>query len=148
MEGVLHSLRLTVTVDGSIHSAAGHQLYQECRTLHGCPTGQTKITRGYDLPAKCTRFPVPTLMVTDVLHTVGPIGQDSHSLQSCYFTCMELAAQQGVKTVVFCGISTGIFGYPLYPASHIALRTVRDWMEKGNNRDMVLFSISQAQSEG
>jgi len=112
-------------VDGSIHSAAGNQLYQECRTLHGCPTGQTKITRGYDLPAKY------------VLHSVGPIGESSEELQSCYLTCMNQVVKYNLKIVVFCGISTGIYGYPLFPASQIALKTIRIWLETDNNREKV-----------
>jgi len=112
-------------IDGAIHRAAGNTLYEECRTLHGCPTGKTKITRGYDLPAKY------------VLHTVGPIGEDSDDLKSCYLTCLELVVKHQIKTVVFCGVSTGIFGYPLYPASHIALNIVRQWLEKDDNKDKV-----------
>lgn len=85
-------------------------LYEECRTLNGCPTGRSKITRGYNLPAKY------------VLHSVGPIGENPTKLASCYRTCLELVLKHNIQTVAFCGISTGIFGYPLYKASEIALK--------------------------
>jgi len=117
-------------VDGAIHNAAGSKLYDECCTLHGANTGETKITRGYNLPAQY------------VLHTVGPIGENPEKLASCYHTCLELCAQHNVRSVVFCGVSTGIFGYPLYEASRVALKTVRDWLEDGDNLtklDKVIF---------
>ena len=78
-------------------------LYEECRTLHGCPTGQTKMTCGYDLPAKY------------VLHSVGPMMTDPDALTSCYNTILQQVEKYQLKTIAFCGISTGIFGYPLYP---------------------------------
>eukprot|EP00027_Filamoeba_sp_ATCC50430_P002488 CAMPEP_0168556936 /NCGR_PEP_ID=MMETSP0413-20121227/9151_1 /TAXON_ID=136452 /ORGANISM="Filamoeba nolandi, Strain NC-AS-23-1" /LENGTH=395 /DNA_ID=CAMNT_0008587921 /DNA_START=145 /DNA_END=1332 /DNA_ORIENTATION=- len=112
-------------VDGAIHDAAGSMLYQECRTLHGCPTGKAKITRGYDLPAKF------------VIHTVGPVGENPRALASCYHECMKLVVEHGIKTVAFCGISTGIYGYPLYKASHVACKVIRDWLEIPENRDKV-----------
>jgi len=105
-------------------------LYEECRTLHGCPTGQTKITRGYDLPAKY------------VLHTVGPTDANPANLELCYNTCLELVVKHNIRSVAFCGISTGIFGFPLYPASRIALETVRKWLEKDDNKnkvDLIIF---------
>jgi len=112
-------------IDGAIHSAAGNMLYEECRTLNGCPTGQTKITRGYDLPSKF------------VLHTVGPIGQKPKALASCYFTLLDLCKKHSIKTVALCGVSTGIFGYPLVPASRIALQIVREWLETDDNADSI-----------
>jgi len=112
-------------VDGAIHNAAGDQLYEECRTLHGCPTGDTKITRGYNLPAKF------------ILHTVGPVGERPSLLTSCYETCLELVAKHNIRTVAFCGISTGIFGYPLVSATKIALKVVRKWLEVPGNKDKV-----------
>eukprot|EP01118_Nematostelium_gracile_P014066 TRINITY_DN540_c0_g1_i2.p1 TRINITY_DN540_c0_g1~~TRINITY_DN540_c0_g1_i2.p1 ORF type:complete len:351 (-),score=105.33 TRINITY_DN540_c0_g1_i2:23-1075(-) len=115
-------------VDGSIHNAAGNDLYRECKTLNGCRTGKTKITRGYNLPARY------------VLHSVGPIGESPRELTSCYWTALELAAEYNLKTVVFCGISTGIFGYPLEPASRIALKTTRLWLEQNHQKiDRVVF---------
>jgi len=112
-------------IDGAIHKAAGKALYDECVTLDGCPTGKTKITRGYNLPAKY------------VLHTVGPMGEDPIKLLSCYKTVLELISSYKLRTVAFCGISTGIFGYPLYQASHLALRSIRLWLEKSGNRKKV-----------
>lgn len=82
----------------------------------------------------------------DVLHTVGPIGEDPELLESCYKTCLELVEKHNIKTVVFCGISTGtlveenelisgIFGYPLTKAANIALKTVREWIQTGDNKN-------------
>jgi O-acetyl-ADP-ribose deacetylase (regulator of RNase III) len=112
-------------IDGAIHSAAGKDLYAECSTLGGAETGQTKITRGYNLPAKY------------VLHTVGPVGRDPQKLKSCYSTVLQLVKKHKIKTVAICGISTGIYGYPLYAASHVALKTVREWLEDKDNRKKV-----------
>jgi len=117
-------------VDGSIHSAAGDKLYQECRTLNGCDTGDAKITRGYDLPAKF------------IIHSVGPTSKNAKLLTSCYQRCMEVAVEHKVRTVIFCGISTGIFGYPLYEASIIALKIIRAFLEDPNNLakfDKIIF---------
>jgi O-acetyl-ADP-ribose deacetylase (regulator of RNase III) len=112
-------------VDGAIHSAAGSSLVNECRLLKGCDTGDAKITRGYNLPAKY------------VIHTVGPMGEKPDDLESCYTRCLELAAAHGLKTIAFCGISTGIYGYPVHKAVHVALRTTRHWLEKPGNADKV-----------
>eukprot|EP01114_Cavostelium_apophysatum_P008033 TRINITY_DN2028_c0_g1_i2.p1 TRINITY_DN2028_c0_g1~~TRINITY_DN2028_c0_g1_i2.p1 ORF type:complete len:666 (+),score=193.61 TRINITY_DN2028_c0_g1_i2:40-1998(+) len=112
-------------VDGAIHRAAGPKLLQECKTLHGCPTGETKTTRGYNLPAKY------------ILHTVGPLDENPEKLESCYSTCLQQLLTHKIKSVAFCGVSTGIFGFPLEPASRIALKTVRQWLESEENRDAV-----------
>jgi O-acetyl-ADP-ribose deacetylase (regulator of RNase III) len=102
-------------VDGAIHRAAGQQLLAECRTLGGCPTGQARITRGYDLPAR------------HVIHTVGPVwhggshGEDD-LLASCYRNSLALAEQHGLKSIAFPSISTGVYGFPIERASRIALR--------------------------
>lgn len=109
-------------VDGAIHWAAGPQLVAECRTLHGCATGQAKLTRGYRLPA---RF---------VIHTVGPVYRDGRHgepelLASCYRQSLELAEKNGLRTVAFPSISTGVYGYPVEAAARIAIREIKAFLE-------------------
>jgi len=105
-------------VDGAIHRAAGPELLAECRTLHGCNTGQSKITRGYQLPAKY------------VIHTVGPVWQggqagEAELLASCYRTSLALSEKYSIKTIGYPAISCGVYGYPLAQAVAIAVRECR-----------------------
>lgn len=109
-------------VDGAIHRAAGPELLAECRTLHGCETGQAKITKGYRLPAKY------------VIHTPGPIWRggimgEEQLLQGCYENCLRLAAENGCRSVAFPSISTGVYRFPLETASEIAVRTILKFLE-------------------
>lgn len=109
-------------VDGAIHRAAGSELLKECRGLGGCPTGQAKITKGYDLPADY------------IIHTVGPIysgrEEDQVLLASCYRNSLNLAMEYGIRSIAFPAISTGVYGYPPIEAAGIALRTVFEWMDE------------------
>ncbi|XP_035387304.1 ADP-ribose glycohydrolase MACROD2 isoform X3 [Electrophorus electricus] len=123
-------------VDGCIHRAAGHFLYEECRSLNGCDTGSAKLTCGYDLPAKY------------VIHTVGPIARgtvgpsQSRDLRSCYETSLRLMEENKLHSVAFPCISTGIYGFPNEPAAVIALRTVRDWLKENTDEvDRVIFCV-------
>ncbi|MBA7620557.1 MAG: O-acetyl-ADP-ribose deacetylase [Calditrichaeota bacterium] len=119
-------------VDGAIHRAAGPQLLAECRTIGGCPTGEARITKGYRLPA---RF---------VIHTVGPIWQggernEPELLASCYRSSLQLAVDNGVKTVAFPSISTGVYGFPIELAAPIAIGTVQDFLADETSIEEVRF---------
>ena len=115
-------------VDGAIHQAAGPQLLAECRQLHGCETGQAKITKGYQLPAKF------------VIHTVGPIysgsKQDNELLKDCYINSLDLAKDHNLHSIAFPAISTGAYGFPAAPAAHIAFAAVHDWLLEHSDYQM------------
>lgn len=124
-------------VDGAIHRAAGPELLQECRLLRGCKTGHAKITRGYRLPAK------------HVIHTVGPIWHggghgEAELLASCYHSSLELAALNGIATIAFPAISTGVYGYPIEAATEIAVATVREATANHANIREVTFCCFSA----
>jgi O-acetyl-ADP-ribose deacetylase (regulator of RNase III) len=129
-------------IDNAVHGAAGPRLRADCHTImtlqgHPEPTGTAKITRGYHLPARY------------VLHTVGPIVDGSldagheQALAASYRACLDLAADvEGIRTVAFCGISTGVFGYPKTPAARTAVNTVADWLDHHPGRlDRVIFNV-------
>ncbi len=119
-------------VDGAIHRASGPQLVDECRTLGGCETGDAKITRGYDLPAR------------HVIHTVGPIYRgggsgEAEKLRSCYRRCFEVAAQNGLHSLAFPSISTGVYSYPINEACEIALQTSMNQLKRFPDIERAVF---------
>ncbi len=122
-------------VDGAIHFVAGRELYEECKNLGGCNTGEAKITKGYKLPAKF------------VIHTVGPVygyenGNDAELLANCYKNSLALAEKHGLRSIAFPAISTGVFRYPKDEAAKIALSTVKDFIrEKPEILDLVNFVL-------
>lgn len=119
-------------VDGAIHRAAGPELLAECRGLHGCKTGEAKITKGYNLPARL------------VIHTVGPVwhggsrGEDE-LLASCYRNALRLAGENGLRSIAFPAISTGVYGYPMELATQIAVREVRAFLATHELPEKVIF---------
>lgn len=122
-------------VDGAIHRAAGPELLEECRTLGGAQTGEAKITKGYDLPAKY------------VIHTPGPVygrehGREAQLLASCYRESLKRAQENGVKTIAFPSISTGVYGYPIEEAALIAIRSVREFLAKEEHEIEKVYFVS------
>ncbi|RSH94778.1 hypothetical protein EHS25_004584 [Saitozyma podzolica] len=122
-------------VDGAIHRAAGPDLLEECKTLGGAATGQTKVTHGYNLPARL------------VAHTVGPIyssdeaGRSEDLLSSCYFSSLDMCSGHGGGSIGFSSISTGVYGYPIRDATHVALDTVRQFLETDRRITRVIFVV-------
>lgn len=123
-------------VDGMIHMVAGPELLKECMGLHGCKTGEAKITKGYNLPAKY------------VIHTVGPIYLDGkHNeeklLTDCYYNSLTLAKENNIKTIAFPLISAGVYGYPKKEAISVAVKTIKKFGEDNQDYDikvtLVLF---------
>ena len=119
-------------VDGAIHRAAGPELLNECRTLNGCETGESKITRSYNLPAKY------------VIHTVGPVwhggmNNEPQLLANCYKNSLQIAFDKKLSSVAFPNISTGIYRFPKEMAANIAIRTVNDFLKKNKKIKTVYF---------
>ncbi|KAI7466581.1 hypothetical protein KC351_g14433 [Hortaea werneckii] len=119
-------------VDGAIHSAAGPALLAECETLNGCKTGDAKITGAGDLPCKF------------VIHAVGPVygrenrkseGGAARLLRSCYRRSLEVARENGVRSLAFSALSTGVYGYPSEEAAEVAVQAVKGWLEEAGNDD-------------
>lgn len=126
-------------VDGAIHRAAGHQLVEECRAVPEirpgvrCPTGEARLTRGFNLPAKY------------VIHTVGPIWHggtqgEPELLASCYSSSLRLAVKNDLRTIAFPAISCGTFGYPLDEAAEVAVHEVAKFLDDTNSFDKVVFA--------
>jgi O-acetyl-ADP-ribose deacetylase (regulator of RNase III) len=121
-------------VDGAIHKAAGPALLEACRKLNGCPTGEAKITAGFNLKAKY------------VIHTVGPVWRGGNSneaalLKKCYTNSLQLAALHSVKQIAFPNISTGVYGFPKDLAAEIAVYSVRKWLESHLEPEKVIFVV-------
>lgn len=127
-------------VDGAIHRAAGRELLDECRTLHGCKTGEAKMTGAYRLPCKY------------VIHTVGPVwrgGQDGEEqlLENAYWSSLQTAAAHGIRTIAFPSISTGVYSYPVDRAALAAVRTVRKFCEEHMDQiDIVRFVLFDSET--
>ena len=128
-------------VDGAIHRAAGPGLLEECRRLGGCETGQAKITSGHGLPAK------------HVIHTVGPVwgggsGGEAELLASCYRECLRLATNNGLESIAFPAISTGVYAYPKREAARVAVGEVRRFMDDSDEPARVVFCVFDEESHG
>lgn len=128
-------------VDGAIHRAAGPKLLEECRTLNGCPTGEAKITKAYDLPCKY------------VIHTPGPIWQggkkqETKLLENCYRNCLQVAVDNGVRKIAFPSISTGVYHFPVQMAAEIAVKTVKQFIKANPGKlDLVMWVLFDERTE-
>lgn len=122
-------------VDGAIHRAAGPGLLEECRQIGGCPTGEARLSDGYDFPAR------------HVIHTVGPVWRgggegEADLLAACYKNSLLLASENGINSIAFPAISTGVYGYPGDAAAMIAVATVAEFLQ-GNNMDVTFCCFGQ-----
>jgi len=120
-------------VDGAIHRAAGPELLAECRTIGGCPTGEARITKGYNLPAH------------HVIHTVGPVysgrSEDAGLLSSCYSNSLRLAVENSIAEIAFPAISCGVYGYPINEACRIAVDTTCSFLRENKSIIKVIFIL-------
>jgi O-acetyl-ADP-ribose deacetylase (regulator of RNase III) len=119
-------------VDGAIHRAAGSKLLEECKKLNGCPTGEAKITGGYNLKAR------------NIIHTVGPVWyggfrDESELLASCYKSSLTLAKKNNIKTIAFPGISTGVYGFPKDLAAAIAVKESKRFLNNNPVPEKIIF---------
>lgn len=128
-------------VDGAIHQAAGPALLEECRSLHGCETGEAKITKAYDLQVK------------HIIHTVGPVWQggaehEEELLANCYYNCLKLAEEKGITSIAFPSISTGVYHFPVQLAAKIAVHTtVRFLNEEDHHIKLVEWVLFDTKTE-
>jgi O-acetyl-ADP-ribose deacetylase (regulator of RNase III) len=123
-------------VDGAIHRAAGPELLEECRGLGGCPTGEARLTRGYNLAARY------------VIHTVGPVyrgrPQDRMLLAACYRNSLRIASEKNLAAIAFPAISCGVYGYPIAEACRIAVDTTCDFLKTDTTIEKVIFMLFSA----
>lgn len=127
-------------VDGAIHRAAGPELLGACRKLNGCPTGEARITPGFNLPARY------------VIHTVGPVWKGGNSgepglLRSCYEASLRLALAHQIKSIAFPNISTGVYGFPKEAAAEIAISTLQAFLEQPGSLEEVIFVVFDAENQ-
>lgn len=128
-------------VDGAIHRAAGKELLFECQLLGGCKTGQAKITKAYKLPCK------------NIIHTVGPVWNggsknEDELLAGCYYNSLKLAVDNGIRTIAFPSISTGIYSFPVERAAQIAVKTVNDFLQENEGKlDLVIWVLFDEKTE-
>ena len=128
-------------VDGAIHRAAGPGLLEECRSLGGCPTGEARVTSGYNLPAKF------------IIHAVGPVWKggdkgEEDLLGSCYRNCLRIASNMKLRTIAFPNISTGVYGFPKERAAEIAIGTVREFLGNDRGIEKVIFAVFDEDNSG
>jgi O-acetyl-ADP-ribose deacetylase len=126
-------------VDGAIHRAAGPELLAECRTLQGCATGEAKITGGYRLPAR------------QVIHAVGPVWHggakgEPELLRNCYRNCFQVAHENGLTSIAFPAISTGVYRYPLEQACRVALEEAKEALARFPELNRILFVAFSAEA--
>ncbi|MBT3048012.1 MAG: O-acetyl-ADP-ribose deacetylase [gamma proteobacterium symbiont of Ctena orbiculata] len=125
-------------VDGAIHRAAGPELLAYCQGLGGCPTGEARMTPGFELPAQW------------VIHTVGPVWHNGEQgepslLHACYENCFKTAAEKGCRRIAFPGISTGVYGYPKREAAELALGVMKAWQARFD--EIIACCFSEADAE-